>query len=682
MGDILSSRKQYLYKFLNKNIVYIIFLFYLFIFTGLVVKVGGLSVLHGILFFMFQIFAITIPGIGGVLFIYKERLSSLELLILGYASGYILNILIYFMFVPLHAGKFAIVGFIALNILSCFQIKRNYSNIVIETKYKEVIIWGIALAIILFLVFILYFGNNILPLTLKENAYYTDLLYWSGDTIELSHNFPPQHFREYTQPYYYHYFSSIQLAIEHLVTEISVIELNLNFSCFQSVMLLVSSAFIFFKEIVTSKKNLYIIVGLVVLLLTTGNELGTQMNYVAHIYKSPFGFDISLAYGMFSFLFIIKQLKKKQFCFCYYIFCMLCYGICLGSKGPNGIIVLIGLGIVCLNWFFVKKSYKKGLAYGLSLIFVFAFLYFTIIVSGRTSVASSLEITNFSGSIVSNEFLSGFYNKALDAGIPYILARGLQAVFFAFHSHQTIMIIFLVGLILKIINYKSIDILDISFVIMLCCGCVLTLVLNHPSYSQMYFMLATYPFTLLFGIKSFSEFKSSNINEKLKKRLSALQVLICFIAILFGMNNFLQCYYFKTGFEVGISNLNHDSSTVLEISKESAMYNYVSQADYEAYQWIRDNTNYEDVLTSNLCLDATIQRPYCLGAFSERHVLMNDKLLIQNLMNNDYAAIEEIRVGSDIDYIVQYKRISPQFNGDELGLECVYENTSLAVFRI
>ena len=61
---------------------------------------------------------------------------------------------------------------------------------------------------------------------------------------------------------------------------------------------------------------------------------------------------------------------------------------------------------------------------------------------------------------------------------------------------------------------------------------------------------------------------------------------------------------------------------------------------------------------------------------------MNDKLLIQNLMNNDYAAIEEIRVGSDIDYIVQYKRISPQFNGDELGLECVYENTSLAVFRI
>ena len=83
------------------------------------------------------------------------------------------------------------------------------------------------------------------------------------------------------------------------MTEISVIELNLNFSCFQSVMLLVSSAFIFFKEIVTSKKNVYIIVGLVVLLLTTGNELGTQMNYVAHIYKNHLRYNIKKNYEMF-----------------------------------------------------------------------------------------------------------------------------------------------------------------------------------------------------------------------------------------------------------------------------------------------------------------------------------------------------------------------------------------------
>lgn len=677
----MSYKMTAVKNYILENIVSIIFSAYLLIFTSLVVYFNNLSALDGIVFLFFQLGAVLLPGIGIVLLLCKNTsLSGLELFIYSYASGYILNIIIYFLFVPFQLQKAVLPALIFIDVLSIYMIKK--SNIKSYSPSKaDLSIWNIFIVIILCITFVVYCGNNLLPTVLAENAYYTDLLFWIGDTIELAHGFPPRHFRNIEQSYFYHYFSSIQMAVMHIITRINVAELGLVFAPFQSVILLVSSAYLLFKEVVKTKIIFFTSIGMGILLLTTGNEARTAANYVSHMYKAPFGFEIAIAFGMLSLYFIIRQFSQTHWHKYYFVMTTLCYAVCLGAKGPSGSIVLGILGILILNYFFVKKQYKVAFLYGSVLLLVFIVLFYFILLSDNNSVASTLN-AEASRRLANNGFSGAFFEKMYYGGTPWFLARGMQVIHFAFHSQYTISIIFFTGILLKIIDYKKIDCVDVACVVMSFVGCILTLCLSHPTFSQLYFIMATYPYAALFGIKSFSEFEPAFVskNSTLKKSIFIVQIIIIITSTVIGLNSFFSSYYFKLGWNIGIGNYQDNSAPIMEVSK-TPLYNYVSSEDYEAYVWIRENTNWEELFTSNLCLDAEIVRPYCLGAFSERHILMNDIPLIERLMNNDKNALEKITEKMGIDYIVQYKQISPEFDAKGLDLECVFDNNSIAIFK-
>ena len=117
----------------------------------------------------------------------------------------------------------------------------------------------------------------------------------------------------------------------------------------------------------------------------------------------------------------------------------------------------------------------------------------------------------------------------------------------------------------------------------------------------------------------------------------------------------------------------------MEVSKNH-LYNYISDEDYEAYLWIRKNTDWEDLFTSNLCLDKEVVRPYITGVFSERHFLENEELM-ESLMNGRKAPLRRFSE-QNIKYIVCYKRISPNFYGEQPGLERIFNNESISIYRI
>lgn len=664
-----------------KTPIYISFLLYLLGVISFMAFVNKVSLIDGCVFFLFQFACILLPGTALVLTLVKET-EALNLLIFSYMAGYILNIISYFIFMLLGIIEGSLFLFITLDIYSIYLLKKRYKTIK-KTEYAHWGVWGIFVFLLTILALIVYTGNNLLPIAVQENAYYTDLLYWIGDTAELSHTFPPRHFRDVSQPYYYHYFSSVQLALANRITNINVAELSLVFAPVQSVVLLVSSAFLLLKDNIRHNTLLYTIIGMFVLFFTTGNEADTSVNYVSHMHKAPFGFDISMAFGMFTLLFLIKQIRETKFnLFCYIMSC-LSYFVCLGTKGSTGVIVLCILGIFCLYYFFVKKQYRIAFIYGSTFLITFILLYWFILVSKSASVASTLNLSDGYGRLANNGYIGGFFNDLYyEKGIPWVITRIVQTIYYYFICHYGVATIFFLGIIFRLINYKKIDYIDIACTVIPLMGCILTLIVVHPTFSQTYFVMATYPAALLFGLRSCSDFHADIVkkNKNLKRIVSIAQFLIISIGILVGTNSFFSCYYYKLAYKIGIANYKKDSESILEISKTS-MYNYVSSEDYKAYVWIRENTKWEDLFTSNLCLDGDIVRPYCLGAFSERHILMKDIDLITDLMNNETRALNEIKENG-ISYIVWYKHISPDFKPGKLMLERVFNNENIAIYQI
>lgn len=666
-----------------KSTIYIIFLTCLFIFTYAVTFINNLPLKDGSLFLLFQIGGIVLPGTGFILISTKNiSLSALELLIFSYASGYILNILLYFLLMPLHLQEGLLPLLIILDLFAVYKIRKKHSEICLPKK-ADLLLWGGFLFLLLAFVFVVYCGNNMLPTALEENAYYTDILYGAGDTIELSHNFPPHHFRNVNQNYFYHYFSSIQLAVIHLLTGIDIVKLYLLFLPFQSILLLVSSTLLLFRQVMKRNSTFYIFAGMLIVLFTTGNEYITSVNYVSHMYKAPFGFDISAAFGMFALLFLIRQFEQDTFHKFYYIMTMLCFFVCLGSKGPIGAIVLGVLGIVCLEHFFIKKECKTAFLTGFMLLVIFFVVSRFFLIADRSSNASSLNISNEYQRLMNNGRIGDFFNNLYDGkSVPWVIARTLQVLYFPVLCQSTIAILFYLGVLLKVVRYKSIDCLDVACIFMSFVGTILTLVMGHPTLSQTYFLMATYPYAALFGLKSISEFEIRNgeTKQQLRKTVAIFKVVIVIGMSIIGVRYFFTSYHFKQSWGIGMGNYLGDSQPALQVS-QNHLYNYISAEDYEAYIWIRENTDWEDLFTSNLCLDEKVVRPYILGVFSERHILMDNVKLIESLMDGWNTPLRKL-TEKRIKYIVCYKRISPRFYGGQLGLERVFDNESISVYRI
>ncbi len=668
-------------KFL-KNSVYIIFLTYLFIFTYAVTLTNNLPFADGGLFLLFQLGGIMLPGIGVILTAARNiSLSVLELAIFSYASGYILNIVLYLLLMPFNLQQALLPLLIILDVFSIYKIKKSYGD-VHAPKKADLLLWGGFLFLLLALVFVVYCGNNMLPTALEENAYYTDILFATGDSIELSHNFPPRHFRNVNQAYFYHYFSSIQLAVTHLTTGIDIVKLNLLFLPFQSSILLASSALLLFKQVIKRNRTFYVFAGMLIVLFTTGNEYITSVNYVSHMYKAPFGFDISAAFGMFALLFLIKQFEQPVFDIFYYIMALSCFFTCLGSKGPIGSIVLGVLGIICLYQFFIKKEYKTAFLYGFILLLTFLLVSRFFLIADQDSVASTLNASDEYQRLMNNGHIGDFFNNLYyRKNVPWLIARILQTLYFPIICQYSITILFYLGVILKAIRYKSIDCLDMACVFMSFVGCILTLIMGHPTFSQTYFLMSSYPYAALFALKSISEFEicDGERKQQLKKAVAISKAVMVIGLSIVGIRYFLTSYHFKQAWKIGIGNYRHDSSAVMEVSKNH-LYNYISDEDYEAYLWIRKNTDWEDLFTSNLCLDKEVVRPYITGVFSERHFLENEELM-ESLMNGRKAPLRRFSE-QNIKYIVCYKRISPNFYGEQPGLERIFNNESISIYRI
>ncbi|HKM02198.1 MAG TPA: hypothetical protein VJ083_09125 [Sedimentibacter sp.] len=665
-----------------KEIIYLINI--LFVFALVMSIITGLSVGDGMLFFFFQVGAMLLPGMALILLLNLKNISKLEYITLAYASGYSIDIVMYYLFVPFGLKNFLWIGFLLLMIVSIIVIMKKASRI--HSYQKDdmgIMICGI---IILGLTIIETFSfcyANILPIHAGQTIIFNDLLYWTGNTIELTKEYPIIDFRDYPQPYTYHFFSSMQVATIVLSTKLQAIVISLCFSYIQPIILMVFSSYCLFKK--CSKKTWLIILGMFLVFFVTGKESVTKLQYVLHMYESPFGFDLAIAFLMLFLVIVISQLNEGKFnpklCFLEILF----FTILVGLKASNGAIALGIMGLVCISWLF-KKQYRKAFAYGMPTLFMFIILYiFVVNMKGSALNDTTLEETlKNSGAYIyqiapSLKYYHEHFLSFLGGGIFKPLAEILFMIFVMILGNFAVYTIFWVMVPVRALYLKKWSILDTICIVVAFVGTTITLNWSFQDGAVQYFIMITYPTTIVFIVRALNDFLD---NKKANSKwIIYLGSGIMVVFLLFG---FKELWSSQTGIRTsvikGLNNYKNGTNIQANIDDRA----YVSHEDYEAYEWILKNTDENTLITANKGLqmgeNESSRHSRAVGVFTERYCVTNDDsdALFYNL---DYSKIELLKV-IGIGYILYNKDSTEEFKLSEGLGKIVFENDSTVIYQI
>lgn len=212
---------------------------------------------NGFSFFVFQVGGILLPGMGMILLINWKTISRLELFAFSYAVGYGLNIVSYYLTVPFGLQNFLQYLILAEAVAGIIMIIKKREHIKqLESDRMGGLFCCVLIVFYLVIQSFTVCAANFFPPLVEENSVYHDLLYWIGNTITLMRGYPAMSFREYPQyPYTYHFFSSMQLSVIAIVTNIRPVFLGFGFSVIQPAIIMITGAYVLLRKI-TAKKAL------------------------------------------------------------------------------------------------------------------------------------------------------------------------------------------------------------------------------------------------------------------------------------------------------------------------------------------------------------------------------------------------------------------------------------------
>lgn len=682
-------------KTLTKNRLSVILLLFCCVYMAAITFIGGLKYIDSILFLLFQIFIIFLPGYAiylatGLLEEGKERKkSNIVKLGLTYLYGWISNLFLYILIVT--TGIIYkipdIIIWLLVTSVSCLVIiyilkrkgitisetdetsPRDYDNS--QGKHGE-IICIVYFVIYLIVEFITYTGNNFIPVRTERSSMFGDVCYWIGNTIELTKGFPPHDFRHYPQPYNYHYLSSMQMALVTLLTEIRPVIAGIFYNSVQVAYLLIFGLYSLFSRL--TKGNNRIVVSLMALFLfSCGFENITYSTNTWHMYIVPFGFDYGLAFLIWGLYFALDFYEYDKIRAPLLIKYALMIVVISGVKGPAGLILLAVFGIVCIEKIF-KKDLRRGIGAGAVLILAFAVVYWKILnVTGYQR--SSKGIIDYVLSYANNEqynnlpgILGRTYSMINGITNPFLRVLGKSFLVFPFMALCN-PAAFLLGCVSVIIasKVKKNNLLTLLYLLLLYGLNWVALCVPVTGLSNRYFSM----YAVYLGI--FFCAYELQLYEKKKNLYLSLYLIAAMGCVLFLF----------AGYKNALIQPIYRGVETMKGSVETIPYAYRSEDDY-----IRHSQLYGLEIIRNMDdgLIVTNMDPILLGVFSEKHIIIGtdfDKLLA------DYRN-DEVKSGTYIEnmidrqirYIVIDKYLDPQLLLDEKCLEMIYSDNDFDVYEI
>lgn len=642
------------------------------------------------LFTTFQVFLLLIPGIALVELFKIKVYTNLERVALGYALGYTLNIISYYFTVPF-GGKVYLNYVLILEaiIAICYLIGIYRKK---GKRYTEDYVGNIiCLLFLLFMVaakIILYYGVNRLPVTEgTENFFTADILYYLGNTIELSKGYPPVDFRWYSQAYKYHYWGSLQLATIKLFMNTSAITLDFCFGFMQGPILLVLAGYVMLKRL--TGRIMLLIWGMLSLLVTSGFELVTFATYTAHLYIAPFGFDIGLAFVIYTFYFMEKQITSEKIQWNLLVCALLMLAVATGSKAPTAVILMVSLGLICAYELLFKR-HKRAFLYGIAFLFIFVFIYFTEVSSGFSTINSSKGLSFAWIQSIKESGLWLLYTKNTGAAVLRAATVPFIVFIYILACNPNLFLALAMNVVHQIRKTEKTDIVSMACLLTSFIGVGFSMIAYQDGKSQLYFLTGAYPFAVMYCVSSFERwgilYKKDVPSKKARKKI-LIAMGICTI-----MGIIIMPIQYRGYIKHGLVKVPITSETIYNIDQVNLMTN----GEYEAYNWVRTNTPEDALIVSNVVLQKNQGRSFITGVVTERHVWLEGweygfsdrepeeverkKTVIERVMQSDKQAVAELRADG-VCYIVQIKRLSEQFKMEASEGKKVFDNQEVAVYQ-
>lgn len=655
------------------------------IFGILMTVLNQLSWKDGLAFILFQIAGIFIPGLAVMLLGKWNGLSKLELIALSYAVGYGMNILLYYLTVPFGLKGIMRYCVIILALIGGIVIVKRHSRLdEFESDHKGLIICTVFIVILLAIETLTVCASNFFPPRVQENTIFNDLLYWIGNVITLNRGYPPISFRDYPQPYTYHYFSSMQLSVISLATNMRPVILGLAFSFFQPIFLMITGAYALLKRM--SSRRILIIAGMILIFLTEGKVNWTNITHTLHLLVAQFGLDIGLGFYLFFFWMFALQLEKEEFDIKICGLTVLFFALALGAKAPYGAVAFCAAGVICLAWL-LQKQYKKAFSYGIPILFSFIILYFFVINLGASDQPETSLLQTFLNEEATIYKISDFLRlshenivgMAGNAAIMKPILEFISVLEALILSNYCIFIIFFYLLGMKLLKLRDWDIFDTACMTVIVIGTFITMTWGNPDASVAYFIMTTYIPAALFSVRTAD--KLIKKEGFLTRGRAAFLTISAAVLILCGV---VEAYGQNLGYANTMSKgwKNIVSAKERNVNKKDRAY--ISMDDFAAYEWIRCNTPENALVTANIGLqlgrEETSRHSRIPGVFMERYVIRNEDtdILFYDLDYDKLKTLQEL----GIQYIAYNKMASEGFGLPAEYGSIVYENATNIVYQL
>ncbi|GFI08908.1 hypothetical protein IMSAGC007_01363 [Lachnospiraceae bacterium] len=652
-------------------------------------------------FILLNIFSIFLPGLA-IANKLKICCSRITLIFYSYAVGYGFIILEYFLGEIFNRKlSFWFINLITIigSVIYLVLNRRNeFNNINNDNSRSDIACF------FLFLIFSIfaYSANYLSPDV--YGAFHTsrDMQFWVNNTAALKISFPPSNLYMQGNALNYHYFSNIPIAFLSIVYRIDIFTLSFPLYSLTKAFLMTGSVHFLLNTIGAEKKLK--IAGYLIILFTTGAENIVFVTFLHHTLLSPFGFDISYAYGIYFISLIIHQWKKEKFERDLFLQIILFWCVCVGAKGPVGTVLLLFPALLCLFWL-VRKQWLLAFGYGLSILSIYLVICKYCI--GMFSVLDGSSSWQLTGIYTFDDWrLFPSANSQLLK--PFIWLGEKNALFAivikCFLVNPIIMWLGVLSFLLMCVMFfkRRLDIYSFYLVFALAStgifGYLLWAIANTGGHSEMYFAMgAMIPlYALIFNFFVLVEKLESNfmpVKSRVRDDIKAIG-LVCMV---FSMYSYLQYSYEGVG---AISSVVHGINALKNSSEEEIRNigkNGIRSSDVDALRWIRDNTPLDSIILSDKAVITDNTHYYLYGMFCERQqylegtdmlVLAGEEVqneiqrrkdLITDIYNN--GGIEKVRE-EGVDYIVQTNDITPGFIYDVDELILVKNTETMNIYQI
>lgn len=653
-------------RYVNRNIiVLLILLFFMTIVTGIFNQIKPIELL---VFFCFQALCIVLPGAAVMALMPVKNLRRIEKIMLVYASGYMLTILLYAVlmltvgieYVP---GAFFLLPVLAGAVLTFgWNQKKDFARKT-EANPSESegnVIWTATVLAVFFVLLVVFSLRWKIPYTAGSNNYETDFLYWAGDMVALKKHFPPKEFRTLAPEYRYHYFGALQQAAVSAATGIQAVKVAVCYSYIEGAVLLGLSSCALVSRMI--KNRTAQVLTLLLMLFSTGYEEVVPMTYIWHMYQVPMSYDIAQSLGIIVVVLLLVQMENEKtdvFNLGWSLCCLLC---CTGTKSAAGAVVFCGFAITHLYLVLSRSSRRTA-----CITMGFMLVVFGMVGVYLWPIARNFNLTLYLPDIHFNSGSQAL--QSLRACIVWLGRYGLQT------AGSNCFTFIPAGLYcLYLLLFKKLKKEHLLFIVIIMVGTMGSYVINFNGNSQMYFCFIAFPFAaLLTGALAEIIFQ-----RFLPKKVQYVTVGVLSVAAIVFMlrNNYLG--YFGYNFVEGLKNIR-----VPRPAEEGECLIGVSQAQCEAYTWIRDNTD-EDVILLSDRVWGNVHDP--TGIFAERYVYLYHDFETDYLRGiscfggNQEAVRYYAELG--LDYIVLRKFYTPLFTCPKDVGEVVFENDEVAVYKL